>query len=102
MNKIIKDYKVTGKINNYDIINKEDTSAVIMNINNICAILVEDTEVINSLPLTKDMNKEYEVFGILKNNDKEFYKYLIDVFGKELVDRYIVDNILIVRRLKKV
>lgn len=48
MSKVIKDYKVVGKINNYDIINKEDTSAIIMDINNVCAILIKDTEVINS------------------------------------------------------
>lgn len=99
MSKIIKNYKVTGKINKYDIVNKEDTSAVIMNINNICCVLVEDVEVINSLSLTKDMDQEYELFGILKNSDKEFNKYLIDVFGKKLVEKYTVDKILIIRRL---
>ncbi len=99
MNKTVKDYKVIGKINNYDIINKEDTSAIIMSINNICAILVEDTETINNLPLTKDINQEYEISGILKDNDKEWNKYLLDVFGKNIVDKYTVDKVLIIRRL---
>lgn len=99
MNKTVKDYKFIGKINNYDIINKEDTSAIIISINNICAILVEDTEAINNLPLTKDINQEYEISGILKDNDKEFNKYLIDVFGAKLAEKYTADKILIIRRL---
>ncbi len=99
MSKTIKDYKITGKINNYDVINKKDTSAIIMDINNICAILVEDTEVINNLPLIKGTNQEYEIFGILKDNDKDFNKYLLDVFGKKLIDKYVSGKILIIRRL---
>ncbi len=98
MAKIIKDYKIIGKINNFDIINKEDISSIIMNINNMCAILVEDTDTIKNLPLTKDINKEYEIVGILKDNDKDFNKYLLDVFGKKLIDKYVTDKVLIIRR----
>ncbi len=98
MGKIIKDYKITGKINSYDVINKEDTSSIIMDIDNMCAILVEDTDTIKNLPLTKDINKEYEIVGILKDNDKDFNKYLLDVFGKKLIDKYVTDKVLIIRR----